>query len=30
MYVIKTHWYKMPVYYVGSEFDDNGNITIRI
>lgn len=29
MYVIKTHWYKMPVYYVGSEFDDNGNITIK-
>ena len=29
MYVIKTYWYRMSAYYVGSEYDDNGNITVK-
>ena len=29
MYVIKSHWYRMPVYYIDCEYDNNGNITIR-
>lgn len=29
MYVIKTLWYKMSVYYVSATYDDNGEIKFR-